>query len=245
MGVLTAMATNLTDFAVQSWPQGVALLSALVLCSLIGLEREWRNKNAGLRTNTLVGLGSALFMLVGKYGFGDVIVDGLIMLDPSRVAGQIVSGIGFIGAGLIFVRRDMVRGLTTAAAVWVSCAVGMACGAGLWLLGLWVTVAYFIVVLGYPPLLRLLTRSQPAMSLFRVTYDDGRGILRSILAQATQYGFTVHNVATQRQITRDGRAVVDVDLVLAGKTPTRDLATGLSETDGVHRVRVLRPDEAD
>ncbi len=238
-------ATNLTDFASQSWPQAVALLSALVLCSLIGLEREWRNKNAGLRTHTLVGLGSALFMLVGKYGFGDVLADGLVMLDPSRVAGQIVTGIGFIGAGLVFVRRDVVRGLTTAAAVWVSCAVGTACGAGLWLLAVQVTAAYFLVVLGYPPLLRLISRSQPTVALLRVNYEDGRGVLRSVLALATDRGFAVHDVNTRRRTERDGAATVDLDLRLEGRAPADALAADLSETDGVRRVRVLSPDEAD
>jgi putative Mg2+ transporter-C (MgtC) family protein len=88
---------------------------ALVLCAAIGVEREMRLKDAGLRTNTLVGLGAALFVLISKYGFDDVLGPH-VTLDPSRVAAQIVSGIGFIGAGLIFVRRDSVRGLTTAAA---------------------------------------------------------------------------------------------------------------------------------
>lgn len=97
---------------------------AFVLSSLIGLEREWRQKSAGLRTNALVGTGAALFLLVSKYGFGDIVIGKLIVLDPSRVAAQIVSGIGFIGGGLIFVRGDAVRGLTTAAVVWVTAAVG-------------------------------------------------------------------------------------------------------------------------
>src|ERR1700742_5083242 len=88
---------------------------ALALSASIGLDRELRQKSAGLRTYTLVGVGSALFMLISKYGFYDVLVPNEIVLDPSRVAAQIVSGSGFLGAGLIFVRRDSVRGLTTAA----------------------------------------------------------------------------------------------------------------------------------
>lgn len=103
----------------QGWPQIGELAAALVLCSLIGLERQMRQKSAGLRTHTLVGLGAALFMLISKYGFTDVLVRGEVVLDPSRVAAQIVSGIGFVGGGLIFVRRDIVHGLTTAAVVWV------------------------------------------------------------------------------------------------------------------------------
>src|ERR1700748_3137552 len=107
------------------WRIGLALL----LSASIGLDRELRQKSAGLRTYTLVGVGSALFMLISQYGFFDVLAANEVVLDPSRVAAQIVSGIGFLGAGLIFVRRDSVRGLTTAAAIWVTAAVGSAAGA--------------------------------------------------------------------------------------------------------------------
>ena len=109
------------------WRLGLALL----LSSAIGIEREVSQKAAGLRTYTLVGVGSAVFMLVSTYGFNDVLSQAHLSLDPSRVAAQIVSGIGFIGGGIIFVRRDTVRGLTTAAGVWVTAAVGMACGGDL------------------------------------------------------------------------------------------------------------------
>src|ERR1700733_9781100 len=98
----------------QGWLQIFDLFVAFVLCSAIGLERELRQKSAGLRTHTLVGLGAALFVLISKYGFNDVLEPGRVILDPSRVAAQIVTGVGFLGAGLIFVRRDSVRGLTTA-----------------------------------------------------------------------------------------------------------------------------------
>ena len=80
---------------------------------------EFRQKSAGLRTHTIVGLGSALFLLISKYGFQNVVVPGQVVVDPSRVAAQIVSGLGFIGAGLIFVQRGSVRGLTTAARIWI------------------------------------------------------------------------------------------------------------------------------
>jgi putative Mg2+ transporter-C (MgtC) family protein len=114
---------------------------ALALSSAIGVEREMRQKSAGLRTYTLVGVGAALFVLVSIYGFSDTLERGETVLDPSRVAAQIVSGIGFIGGGLIFVRRDAVRGLTTAAGVWLTAAVGMAAGAGLAVLATAGTVA--------------------------------------------------------------------------------------------------------
>lgn len=140
--------------------QGVAqfldLGSAFLLSAAIGLEREIRHKSAGLRTYTVVGTAAALFLIISKFGFTDVLVSGSIMLDPSRVAAQVVTGIGFIGAGLIFVHGDKVIGLTTAATVWLVTGVGMACGAGLLRLALAATFAYFVIALIFPLVLRLL-----------------------------------------------------------------------------------------
>jgi len=113
----TAVSPVANTLGGQGWLQAGELGVALLLSAAIGLEREVRHKDAGLRTHILVGVGSALFMLISKYGFTDVLEGRLVVLDPSRMAAQIVSGIGFIGAGLIFVRRDAVRGLTTAAAI--------------------------------------------------------------------------------------------------------------------------------
>ena len=109
------------------------LVLAGVLGGLIGAEREWRGKVAGTRTHLLVALGAALMLLVSRHGF-----DG--HGDPSRVAAQIVSGIGFIGAGAIMVDRHSVHGLTTAAGIWVAAGIGMASAAGLYLLAVVTTV---------------------------------------------------------------------------------------------------------
>ena len=131
----------------QSWMQVVELGLAFVLSSLIGLERELRQKSAGLRTHTLVGVGAALFMLVSKYGFFDVLSDH-VTLDPSRVAAQIVSGIGFLGAGAI-IKMDKdarVEGLTTAAGIWMTSAVGMAAGMGMEIVALVTTLVALMVV---------------------------------------------------------------------------------------------------
>ena len=140
----------------QGLLQCAELGTAFLLSSAIGLERELKRKSAGLRTYTIVGTSAALFLLVSKYGFNDVLANGLVQLDPSRVAAQIVTGIGFIGAGVIFVEGTRVKGLTTAATVWLVTAVGMACGAGLLRLAVGVTALYFVVALAYPVLLRRL-----------------------------------------------------------------------------------------
>jgi putative Mg2+ transporter-C (MgtC) family protein len=229
----------------DGWRQAGELGLALVLSAAIGLEREVRQKNAGLRTHTLVGVGAALFMLVSKYGFTDVLVPRLVVLDPSRVAAQIVTGVGFLGAGLIFVRRDSVRGLTTAAAIWVTAAVGAASGSGLPILAALTTATYFLVALGFPLAVRRLPRSATAISALRVRYPDGRGILRDVLREATMRGFAIDNVETQTLDSRRPGAgqdvvaeprTVEVTLQVHGRQSVNDLAAELSELQDVYAV---------
>lgn len=178
----------------QGWLQLGELGLALVLSALIGLEREIRQKSAGLRTYTLVGLASALIVLVSKYGFTDIIENDRIVLDPSRIAAQIVSGIGFIGGGVIFVRKDIVRGLTTAATVWLTSAVGMACAAGLPLLAIVVTAGHLFVVTVLPEVERRLPKSRWAPSQIHVAYRGRQGVLRQVLTLCTQHDFAVIRV---------------------------------------------------
>ncbi len=214
----------------QGWLQVSELALALVLSALIGLEREMRQKSAGLRTYTLVGLASALIILISKYGFTNILGDGRIVLDPSRMAAQIVSGIGFIGGGVIFVRKDLVRGLTTATTIWVTSAVGMACGAGLPLLAIAVTGANFVVVFGFPLLERQLPKSRWAPSSLQVSYQDGRGILRAILVVCTQQDFAVTGV----QVERDGETEPRSRGKQSGKGRAKDAAdvlTAVVESD--------------
>lgn len=230
----------------QQWRLLAPLASALVLCTLIGIERELAAKSAGLRTHTLVGVGSAAFMLISKYGFDDLLASPDITLDPSRVAAQIVSGIGFIGGGLIFVRRDAVRGLTTAATVWTAAAVGMACGAGLPLLGLAGTVAHYVVTRGYRPLARVITRSSTAPRALHLSYADGRGVLRTVLTVCTERGFAVAGMSVDREDDGNGRGGVrtaSVTLSLVGRGTLTPLSGELSEVPGVLAVSVPTDDE--
>ncbi|MGM9718249.1 MgtC/SapB family protein [Prevotella sp. P2-180] len=115
------------------------LITAMVLGGVIGIEREFRSKDAGFRTHFLVALGSALFTVVSQYGFG------IDLKDSSRVAAQVVSGIGFLGAGTIIFQKNMVRGLTTAAGLWVTAAIGLACGTGLYVVA---TITTALVLIG-------------------------------------------------------------------------------------------------
>src|SRR3712207_7167509 len=114
----------------------VRLLATVILCGLIGLERETRDQAAGFRTHILLGLGAALFTLVSAYGFPEFTRAAIesggrgVQFDPTRIAAQVVTGVGFLGAGAIIRRGLDVRGLTTAASIWSAAAIGMAAGAG-------------------------------------------------------------------------------------------------------------------
>lgn len=116
------------------------LFVAGILGALVGLDREYRAKEAGYRTHFLVSLGSALLMIVSQYGFDEMLGKTGIGLDPSRIAAQVVTGIGFIGAGTIILHKQIVRGLTTAAGIWATSAIGLAVGAGMYILGISATI---------------------------------------------------------------------------------------------------------
>jgi putative Mg2+ transporter-C (MgtC) family protein len=217
----------------QGTRQIVELFVAFGLTALIGIEREIQGKSAGLRTQTIVGTASALILLVSKYGFSDVLVDGLVVLDPSRVAAQIVTGIGFLGAGIIIFRRGSVHGLTTAAAVWESAAIGMAAGAGLLLLACTVTVMHFIVVVGFMPLARRLAARLTGSIRVHVTYEDAHGVTTALLQACDSHNWQLAELSSDPtggiQLTLTGKGVLNAPTVLAG-------------IDGVTAIRQLDDD---
>lgn len=244
----------LADVAnVEGWRQVADLGLAFLLSAIIGFERELRLKSAGLRTYTLVGLGAALFMLISKYGFSDVLESNRVVLDPSRVAAQIVSGVGFLGAGIIFVRRDSVHGLTTAAGIWMTAAVGAAAGAGLPVLAAVTTVTYLVVTVVFQKVTDRLPGSKETVSVIRVRYPDGRGILRRLIALATERNFAIERIESKRPgpttgeggVTDPGapKGTVEVTMKLRGQTPADDLAATFSHVNEV--VSVTADDATD
>ena len=231
----------LQNLSIVSTGAQVALLAtlglALVLSSLIGLEREMRLKSAGLRTHTLVGVGSCLIMLVSKYGFSDVISAYEITLDPSRIASQIVSGIGFIGGGLIFVQRDVVRGLTTAATIWLVAGVGMACGAGLPILAAFVTATHFLVVYAYTPLARGLLAQHLDL---QIDFHRHRGTLQGVLDLCAGRGFVIESVAVDSSAATAPGTTQRLNLKVRGRHGVAELLVMLQDMDGVESVRIER-----
>jgi putative Mg2+ transporter-C (MgtC) family protein len=255
---------DLVNLAGQGWLQLGELTLAFVLSALVGAEREIRQKSAGLRTHTLVGVSAALFMLISKYGFMNILSYGQVVLDPSRVAAQVVSGIGFIGGGVVFMRRDVVRGLTTAASIWFTAALGMACGAGLPILALATTVGHFVIMLVFPKLAEALPRSGKLATEIHISYAAGRGLLRNILIGCSELRFGIDRVQLDQEDSftadleevsdladderREQRNVpkgfVSLRMLVKGKRPVSHLIARLSEIDGVQDVG-LSSDEHD
>lgn len=250
------------DLTGQGLPQIGELLLAFVLSACVGLERELHQKSAGLRTYALVGVAAALFMIISKYGYMDVLANGRVVLDPSRVAAQIVSGIGFIGGGAIFLRQDVVRGLTTAASVWLTAALGMACGGGLPILAVGTTAGHIAIMFLLPKLAARLPRIGDEVVRLRIAYEDGRGLLRDILVTCGALRFAVEDVAVERgdlaipsgameqrsaenggshepaALTRDIKSLVVVAMTIKGPRAATDLIAALSDIKGVAKVMV-------
>jgi putative Mg2+ transporter-C (MgtC) family protein len=169
------------------------LCLAGVLGAVVGLEREVRGHAPGIRTHALVALGAALFTLAGAYGFGDIKTSTNV--DPARLAAQVATGIGFIGAGAIIRSGLSVRGLTTAATLWMSAALGVTAGAGAYLLASVATAAGFLILVGLAmakPL--ILDRVGPPMRTLRIEYERGHGTLGPVLRDLERGNCQLHNL---------------------------------------------------
>ncbi len=171
------------------------LVLALVLGALVGLERESSEHTAGMRTNALVSLGSALFTIISAYGFASLLGTLHIQVDPTRIASYVVAGIGFLGGGSIVVGRDSdkVKGLTTAAAIWVVAAIGMACGVGLLVEAVTVTILALLVLVFLHLLERhlLLPRLKHIQHLSIETTATASSLLDQVYDICVRSGITV------------------------------------------------------
>ncbi|MCO6495036.1 MAG: MgtC/SapB family protein [Bacteroidetes bacterium] len=151
----------------------IRLLLASFYGALVGLERERKNWSAGLRTHTMVALGSCLIMIVSAFGFADILGTPNVVLDPSRVAAQVVSGIGFIGAGtILFLKQGVIRGLTTAAGLWTVAAIGLATGGGMYFAAGATTIIALIVLWGMQRFEQLYFKKSKRINLSIVTIPN-------------------------------------------------------------------------
>jgi len=216
----------------------IRLISAAALGSLIGFERERLLWAAGIRTHMLVCVGSCLIMIVSQYGFTNILTQQHIILDPSRIAAQVVSGIGFLGAGSILARGEIIKGLTTAASVWTVAAIGLAVGGGLYLAAGASTVIILIILAGMKPLEEAY-RSRSQTCMLKVEVENNAltpELLRDTLA--------LRDGQVKRFLveSRDPHGIDELSILL-GKVSSQDIATypaKLQELDGVRRVTVIR-----
>ncbi len=206
------------------------ILVAALCGTAIGYERATQRKSAGIRTHMVVAVASALFMLVSKYGFFDLLSLHDISLDPSRIAAQIVTGISFIGAGTILVRREKISGLTTAAGVWATAAIGMAVGAGMYVIGIVSTVFLFIIqIIFHDDTIILHVRFN-----VQIEANNHPDILNELkkelsLNEVEQISIKIIDVTSEH-------IVVNVDGVIRNRKDENDIILALEKDQNIRRI---------
>ncbi|WP_441243875.1 MgtC/SapB family protein [Tardiphaga sp. 768_D3_N2_1] len=216
----------------------IRLVSAAALGSLIGFERERLLWAAGIRTHMLVCVGSCLIMLVSQYGFSNILAQDHVVLDPSRIAAQVVSGIGFLGAGSILARGEIVKGLTTAASIWTVAAIGLAVGGGLYLAAGASTVIILIILVGIKPLEEAY-RSRNQTCMLKVEVENN-GLTPELLRET----LSLRPSQVKRFLveSRDPQGTDQLSILLS-KVSSQDIASypsKLQELDGVNRVSIVK-----
>lgn len=195
------------------WNFILRIFVAGLLGGLIGLEREFRAKEAGVRTHFIVALGSALFMVISQYAFAG-------RFDAARVAAQVVSGIGFIGAGVIIFQKNVIRGITTAAGLWVAAAIGLACGAQMYSVAIATTIMTILVL----ETMHFITRSHGekdlTVTLSEVTNDE----LLDVMKTLKETGADVTSFTLS-----DGVAVLDIKIKQKDYATTVDTVLSFSK----------------
>jgi putative Mg2+ transporter-C (MgtC) family protein len=214
------------------------LASAAVLGAVVGLERERLEWAAGLRTHMLVCVGSALVMFVSMYGFAEVQGEPHISFDPSRVAAQVVSGIGFLGAGtILFLRQEVIRGLTTAASLWTIAAVGLAVGGGLYVAAIATTICALIILALVKPLELRLFRRQHARQL-TIVVDERFASLAGIEAVVEKAGANVSQLTLVRGESGDKDSIHFSFVRSVPKGQLIEIMDELRAVEGVQEIRV-------
>ena len=189
------------------------LVLAALFGTIIGLDREYREKEAGFRTHFLVSLGSALMMIVSQYGFSEILTHDGVSLDPSRIAAQVVSGIGFIGAGTIIFNLQIVRGLQTAARLWATAGIGLTAGAGMSWLALAATILTLVALEG----LSLVFRSLGSRRMVVVFSASDRTGVADTLDRIRTDGYMVVSYEVVPQVVGGDGITYRVTMVVKAK----------------------------
>lgn len=203
----------------------IRMLVACVCGALIGLERSRRQKDAGIRTHMIVALGAAMIIIVSKYGFFDILQYEGLRADASRIASNVVTGVGFLGAGVIFVKDISIKGLTTAAGIWTTAGVGLAIGAGMYPLGI---AASVIMVVSQLILHRYFSKLENTANEFVVYVTDTKDSVKNLKAKLAEKNIHVEKC----NITRDQDSTLRLDItVKKSRTISMDEIMLLIEQD--------------
>ena len=217
------------------WTMVIRLLVATAWGALIGIEREYHAKEAGVRTHLLVALGACLFMILSIYGFDLMLGRDHVSFDPSRIASQVVTGIGFIGAGTIILQKQMVRGLTTAAGLWVTAAIGLACGTGMYVIAV-VTSVIALASLG------LINVFLPYVSQCdrRITFlVEDYGVLTDVLENLRHEKITVLNYEMHKDVEENnGKMLVSLEIRMQRYDNVKAVASILRNFEKVELVQI-------
>jgi putative Mg2+ transporter-C (MgtC) family protein len=223
--------TVITPF---DWQMIIRLLAAAVLGSVIGADRERLTWAAGLRTHMLVCVGACLFMIVSAFGFSDILGTPRVVLDPSRIAAQVVSGIGFLGAGSILLRGEVVRGLTTAASLWTVAAIGLAVGGGLYVEAVIATIIILIILAGIKPIEE---RFQKRNKSHELLVETEPGSL-SVAALDAALGYRAKRITRYVAAASETPGLEDVSITITRLSPkdVAEIERDLAALPGVRRV---------
>ena len=219
----------------MAWQFILRLLLATFLGAVIGFEREYHAKEAGIRTHLLVALGSCLFMILSVYGFDFMLDRDHVSFDPSRIASQVVTGIGFIGAGTIILQKQMVRGLTTAAGLWVTAAIGLACGNGMFIIAA-VTTVIVLASLGLINVyLPYFSQKERHITFLVEEYD----VMTEILEKLRQEKITVLNYEMHKSAEENnGKMLVTLEIRMKRYDNAKGIASILKNFEKVELVQV-------
>jgi len=221
----------------MQWEMLLRLVVAGLCGALIGFERKSRLKEAGLRTHFVVAVGSALIMIVSKYGFMDLLdVSQRISIDPSRIAAQVVSGIGFLGAGTIIVQRQSVRGLTTAAGLWSTAGIGLAIGAGMYLIGFGGTVLILLGLEIFDRGLSFIIRRKPKLL---VEINDVAGAMQSIVSLVEETGGKVTQILVAAREKDCASRHLELTVRLSRFSDAERLLLALQSIDGLVSAEIV------
>ena len=233
------LAELLNNWQVDGWPVGnlvlvlIAIFLSVVLCGVIGIEREWRGRSAGLRTHLLVGVGSCIIMIISIYGFPALFGE---KRDVARLAAQVIAGVGFLGAGAIIHRNSGVRGLTTAGTIWIVMAIGLACGSFNFLLALVGTLLIILVLTLFKKFEVKLSKKNPTIL---ITADPGEPLMDKILKVSKEFECTIHGLNIE--LVDDGDALEAIFQVVFSNTQAsvEEYMTSLKRETNAITVQLL------